>query len=358
MILTFNNLEKSINDIAEFLDVDTEIVKTIIKSTPKLATMPIDFIKRNFYVMKDFFKVERDEMVEIALMSPITISKNANTAEKRYQQLADTLGISLNKFIERANKLHSPAIYRTTTESLEKKVEFISSKLNLTREESLEFINSNLTILSYRYNSIVEKHEENFNLLKKELDIDYETFISMLKNNSWLIGHKSEFVKENIDELYKYFNITKEELKELILKNPRIITLCIEIIDKNITKGAEVLNIKKEEYKEMCFNEPKLITQELLFNKNDIHYIANALEMSIEKFVELCKKDPNIWLRTTTNFYEAQKDIKNMVLPDINTIEKSPNIDIEKDSTLLSKGFEYLSTKGNILAETISKFIK
>ena len=65
----------------------------------------------------------------------------------------------------------------------------------------------------------------------------------------------------------------------------------------------------------MCFNKPKLITQELLFNKNDIHYIANALEMSIEKFVELCKKDPNIWLRTTTSFYEAQKDIKNMVLP-------------------------------------------
>ena len=166
-LLTFEELEDSIKTLAEFLDTENENIITIMRTQPLLANMKLDHIKGNFYAMKNYLKVSRDKMSEIALLAPVTIKDPFALNKLKYESIANTLGISFETFVNRANYL--PAIYRITHTKLERYIDFIAQNLDFTKEEAINYISRNLNILSYTYSNMSKKTEDNFELLNKEL---------------------------------------------------------------------------------------------------------------------------------------------------------------------------------------------
>ena len=289
-LYTFDYLDDSIQNIAKFLDTEEDNVKKMIKSQPYLATTKINHIKRNFFAMKDYLKVERDKMVEIAIMAPVTIALPFDMCKKKYEDIANILGILPETYFNKANSL--PAMYRISIQKLEKYIDFIMTKLSYTREEAINYIAKNLNVLSYKYTNMVSRSDANYEILNKELNINYETFLDLLEKNAWIMGHKEEFIDKHIKDVRAYFDIDKKTEVRMFEDNPQLITYFVENIDRDITDASEYFKIDKEEYKQMCITEPLLATRPLKHHLVDIRENAKIMGMTEKEFIEFGRKNP------------------------------------------------------------------
>jgi len=98
-LLTPHDLAENIADIASFLDVDESRVKEAIKYYSLLATYRIENVKSNFYAMKDYLKVDREKMVDLALLNTAMLTCDLDKNKKRYEDVAGILGILPETFI-------------------------------------------------------------------------------------------------------------------------------------------------------------------------------------------------------------------------------------------------------------------
>lgn len=289
-LLTFDYLEDSIKNISKFLDTEEKNVKMMIKTQPYLATIKMEHFKNNFYAMKNHINVNRKKMVDIAIMAPTTVALPFETSKKKYEDISKTLGIQPETFYNKANSI--TALYRMTIPKLEKYIDFISTNFSYTREEAAKYIGKHLNILSYKYNNIIERSENNYEILNKKLDIDYDTFIYMLEENPWIMGHKEDFITKQIEDVKNYFNINKDAQKRMFENNPQLITYSIENFDRDITDASEYFKIDKEEYKQMCIIEPLLATRPIKHHISDIPENAKIMGMTEKEFIEFGKKHP------------------------------------------------------------------
>ena len=310
-LLTFDNLEESIRDIAEFLDTEENNVKRMIKSQPYLATMKLSHIKKNFYAMKDHVKVDRNKMVEIAVMAPITLAIPFDMSKKKYEGISRTIGVLPETFYNKANAL--PAIYRVSTQKLEKFIDFVSKTLGYTREDAADYIGRNINILSYNYKNIVDRTQKNYERLNQELNVDYDTYLYMLEENAWIMGQKPDDISKNIKDVKEYFNVDKKTQARMFEDNPQLITYYKENFDRDITDASNYFKIDKEEYKQMCVIEPLLATRPIKHHKNDFSENAKIMGMSEKEFIELGKKHPEILAYDSEQIAEIkEKGIKTL----------------------------------------------
>ena len=289
-MLTCENLESVITDIAEFLNTSEDNVKKMIKTQPHLATMKFEHIQKNFDSMKEYFNVDRNKMTEIAVIAPITIKDASENNKRKYEEVAKTLKMPVETFIHKGNQL--PAIYRTGPAKLYRIVDFLSEKLGYTYEETIDYVAKNLNILSYRYKNIVKNVDENFKVYNEEIGLDYDTYLYLLEENAWIIGHKQDFIRKNIEDYRDYFNIDNEAYAIMLEKNPQIATSFIVNVDKNIVDSSYLLDLDEEDYKEMCVIEPLLMTRQVKFHEQDVPENANILGISEYDFIELGFKNP------------------------------------------------------------------
>lgn len=289
-ILTFDYLEDSIKNISEFLDTEEKNVKMMIKTQPYIATMKLSHIKKNFYAMKDHVKVDRNKMVEIAVMAPITLAIPFDMSKKKYEDISRTVGVLPETFYNKANAL--PALYRVSMQKLEKFIDFVSKTLDYTREEAADYIGKNLNILSYNYKNIVDRTQTNFERLNKELGVDYDTYLYMLEENAWIMGQKPDDISKNIKDVKEYFNVDKKTQVRMFEDNPQLITYYKENFDRDITDASNYFKIDKEEYKQMCVIEPLLATRPIKHHISDIPENAKIMGMTEKEFIELGKKHP------------------------------------------------------------------
>lgn len=303
-LLTPHELVDRIKIIAEFLDADEESVITAIKNYSLLATYKIDDLKSNFYAMKDYLKLDREQMSKLSLLNTSMLTNTLERNKMRYESIASVLGLSTDAFIKKANSL--PTIHLMNPAKLESYLTYLSEKLGYTREGTIEYVFHNLNVLSYKFNNIIQRTAENGRILKEELKIDDDTYKSMLIKNSCIFGARSEFIKQNIGEACEYFNVDKSTYAKMIASYPRILTAYVVTIDNNITELANVLNIDKEDYKKLCIKEPNLVIRTPEFFAEDVASNAELLKMSKEDFVSLARKNPFLLTKRFNNIREIE----------------------------------------------------
>lgn len=304
-LLTFDELKNSIKNISEFLNTEEDNVKMMIKTQPYIATMKFDHLKNNFYAMKDHINVDRNKMVEIAIMAPVTIAIPFDMSKKKYEDIAKILGVFPETFYNRANSI--TALYRMTLPKLEKYIDFVSTKFNYTREDAAKYIGKHLNILSYKYNNIIERCENNYEILNQQLDIDYDTFIYMLEENPWILGHKENYIKKQIKDIKEYFNIDEETQKMMYENNPQLATYSIEEFDRDITEASNYFKIDKEEYKQMCVIEPLLATRPIKHHMTDTPENAKIMGITEKEFIEFGRKHPEYLAYDPEQIVELKK---------------------------------------------------
>lgn len=308
-LLTFDYLEDSIKNISEFLDTEEKNVKIMIKTQPYIATMKFDHLKNNFYAMKDHINVDRNKMVEIAIMAPVTIAIPFDMSKKKYEDISKTIGVLPETFYNKANTL--PAIYRVSMQKLEKFIDYISKTLGYTREDAADYIGKNINILSYNFKNIVDRTQTNFESLNQELNIGYDTYLYMLEENAWIMGQKPNDIRKNMKDVREYFNIDKKTQKRMFEDNPQLITYYKENFDRDITNASEYFKIDKEEYKQMCIIEPLLATKPIKHHMADLPENAKIMNISEKEFIELGKKHPEILAYNSEQIAELkEKGIK------------------------------------------------
>ena len=289
-LLTFDYLKDSIKNISEFLNTEEKNVKMMIKTQPYIATMKMEHFKENFYAMKDLVKVNRDKMVEISIMAPVTVAIPFELNKKKYEDISKTVGILPETFYNKAKSI--TALYRMTIPKLEKYIDFISTNFSYTREEAAKYIGKHLNILSYKYNNIIDRCENNYKILNQKLDIDYDTFVYMLEENPWILGHKEDYINKQIKDIKDYFNVDKETQRRMYENNPQLVTYSFEEFDRDITEASKYFKIDKEEYKQMCVIEPLLATRPIKHHISDIPENAKIMNMTEKEFIEFGKKHP------------------------------------------------------------------
>jgi len=289
-LLTPHDLAENIADIASFLDVDESRVKEAIKYYSLLATYRIENVKSNFYAMKDYLKVDREKMVDLALLNTAMLTCDLDKNKKRYEDVAGILGILPETFIKKANL--APTMHLMHPKKLELYLDFVSKKLNLNREASIEYILQNMNLLSYRFDNIVVRTENNRKILNEELGIDDSTYTSMLMRKSWIMDAKEDLIRQNIKEACEYFKIDKKTYSKMAVRYPRMLTAYVSNIDKNISEISADLNIEKNKYKQMCVAEPILVVRTPKYFKEDVNHNVNLLRISFDSFVELAKENP------------------------------------------------------------------
>ena len=306
-LINFKELETSIKNIREFLDTDDETVKKMIKAQPFLGTMKLEHLKSNFYNFKNHINVTRERMSEIAIMSPITLTVPFDLNKKKYENISKTLNILPETFYKKANVL--PAMYRINTKKIEKYIDYVSKLFNYSRQEAINYIAQNLNILSYKFSNIVNRSEKNYEILNNTLNINFNSYLDMVEENAWILGHQPDFIKKTIKDVKKYFNVDKETLAIMLKKNPQMVTSFINNIDKNADKVSGYFNINKETFKKLCIIEPKLATRFITLHQSDIPYNATVLEMSEKDFIKLGLENPTLLIEN----YETIYDIKERV---------------------------------------------
>ena len=197
-----------------------------------------------------------------------------------------------------------------TMPKLEKYIDFISTKFNYTREEAAKYIGKHLNILSYKFNNIVERSENNYKILNQKLDIDYDTFIYMLEENPWIMGHKEDYVNKQIKNIKDYFNVNKETQKRMYENNPQLVTYSVEEFNRDITDASNYFKIDKEEYKQMCVIEPLLATRPIKHHLVDIRENAKIMGMTEKEFIEFGRKNPEFLAYNSEQITELKKELK------------------------------------------------
>ena len=303
-LLTFEYLEDSIKNIAEFLDTERDNVIKMIKSQPYLGTIKMEHFKNNFYAMKNHINVNREKMVEIATMAPATVAIPFDINKDKYEKISKNIGVSPEVFYIHANTL--PAIYRITLSKLEKYIDFIMKKFGYTHDEAANYIGKNINILSYKFKNAVERSESNFKVLNQELGIDYETYLYLLEENAWIMGHKEDFIRKNVKDIREYFNVDEKTQKRMFEDNPQLITYFVENVDNDIIGASEYFKINKEEYKQMCIIEPLLATRPIKHHQTDVPENAKIVGISTDDFIELGRKEPKYLAYTPDQILELE----------------------------------------------------
>lgn len=303
-LLTVHNLRAHIREVAEFLETDEDKIKNLIKENPKVATTSLDNIKTNFYAMKEYLNIDREKMLELSLLAARLIVDKAKYNQNNIKKLSEELNILPTTFIKTAN--NSPTMYLKGPAKLKKLIEYLSNKLEYTDTEAKDFIAQNLNLLTYRLSNIIEKTETNQKLLKEELNIDNNTYIDMLKKNSYIMGCKKELIKENINSMCEYLGINKKNYSNMVIKVPLIVTMYPEDIDINVTNSAKLFKISKEEYKQLCIKEPTLLRRMGKHLYFDITHNSSLIGLTEKEYIELGLKNTKLLAKR----FETLEEIK------------------------------------------------
>ena len=292
LTMTKEKFDKRISDLTNFLNVEEAKVISMLPRQKLLLTLPLESIMRNFDSMQSYLGVDRNKMSEIAVMAPINIAQDFDERISDLQNVMDTLNISFDKFVNNANNL--PSMYRTTFKNLNVLINYISKNLGLSKEEATTYLAINNAILSYRLTNIENNKKNNFEVLNKELDIDQESYIEIMKKNSRILGAKSSMIEENLKLITEIFEVDKNTLFKMINENPFILTTHFDYVINCISENSEFFNINIDDYIKICIKYPKLITRCLKNNLKHISIISELRNVKESELIDLCKKNPEM----------------------------------------------------------------
>lgn len=196
-IVTTKHIIENINDIAEFFETDEETIKLMIKNNIPLLDPKHRHFKTNFYAMKDFLKVDRSKMAEISLRSPMLFLNDSNFMKRMFEETSKELEIIPETFYRHA--LIDNRMFRITPSSLRQIIDFMVSEYKFSEQEAKEYIKRNLYILKHG-SDIKEQNQKVFEILNQELNIDYQTYLSIIKNEPGILGCNANRLIQNLNE--------------------------------------------------------------------------------------------------------------------------------------------------------------
>lgn len=215
-IVTTKNIIEQIKDIAEFFETDEETIKLMIKYGIPILDPKRRYFKSNFYAMKDILKVDRSKMAEISLRSPVLFLNDPNFMKRMFEETSKELDIIPETFYRHAIIDHR--MFRITPSSLRQIIDFMVSEYKFSEQEAKEYIKRNLYILKHG-NDIKEQNQKVFEILNQELNIDYQTYLSIIKNEPGILGCSAKRLIQNVNkkELSNRNRSWKEYLSETYL---------------------------------------------------------------------------------------------------------------------------------------------
>lgn len=290
--LTNDKFKIRLKELSDFFEIDEYNVIAMIRAQSFLATMPMNHIIENFNSMQEHLNIDSEKMKEIATIAPNIVRKEAKYSINDYKNIAESLNMPYEKFI--AWSLTTPAIFRNSPGKLEKVANYLSNELDFSRENTLNYISQNLNILSYRYKNMSERKDGNFDVLNKELEIDYNTYKSLLAKNSWFFGNDKALTESTLKSVQKYFNQDKETFKKMIIENPVLATIDVQYIDKYLEDTAILLNIDKNEVMQLSIKCPLLATTPVKCQIGYLAYNSKLLGVNERQFIEMCRTNPSL----------------------------------------------------------------
>lgn len=290
--LTNDKLKIRLKELSDFFEIDKNGAASMIRAQSFLATMSMKHIIENFNSMQEHLNIDRKKMQEIAVLAPTIVRKEADFSINDYKNIAESLNMPYEKFI--AWSLTTPSIFRITPGKLEKVVNYLSKELDLSREETLNYISKNLNILSYRLKNMPARKEGNFEVLNKELDIDYNTYKSLLAKNSWFFGNDKELTVSTLKSVQEYFKEDKETFKKMVIENPILATIAVQYIDKYLEDTAILLNIDKNEAIELAKKCPLLATTPVKLQIINLSYNSKLLNVNERQIIDICRNNPSL----------------------------------------------------------------
>ncbi|MBQ7126733.1 hypothetical protein IJO12_06570 [bacterium] len=283
-------LQERVDNLKKFLNKDEDTIISAIKDTSHLAVTPMDYMTNNFYTMKNYLNVDREKMEEIVVQAPITITKFYKDNKKNIEDMAKRLNMSPEDFIQSANT--SPVAYKGNLDKLNKWLRFISQTLECSTCNAKKYIIKSISLLGAVLKDTSDNVANNYKILNEEFDIDHDTYVLMLRENSHIMTEHDDVLKQKNDDFAKYYNLDNPTHRNMIIKNSRILTKSVDEIDKNLSDISKEWKIEKEKLKQMCIKEPILATKLLKYYKINIPHNAGLLGMSIDNFMKLAENNP------------------------------------------------------------------
>ena len=260
-LLTTDNIVQKVDELAVFLKTDEETIKSMVKNyVPIFDPKHNRYYKTNFEVMKDFLNVDRAKMIELSLQSPMLILNDPNFMKKIYEDSAKILGVSIEKFYQHAKE--EASMFKITPNSLNQIINFMISEYKFTQKEAKEYIKSNLYMLKFHNKkSFKEQNQRTFEILNRKLNIDYKTYISILKGNPMIITYGSDRLIKRIDDGSNYFELDKESYLKYLKINPMLLSFSSSKTDKEIEDNIENFKLSKEQLKQIYLKDPNLLSR-------------------------------------------------------------------------------------------------
>ena len=138
------------------------------------------------------------------------------------------------------------------------------------------------------------RKDGNFEVLNKELDIDYNTYKSLLAKNSWFFGNDKELTERTLKSVQDYFKQDKEIFKKMVIENPILATIAVQYIDKYLEDTAILLNIDKNEAIELAKKCPLLATTPVKLQIINLSYNSKLLNVNERQIIDICRNNPSL----------------------------------------------------------------